>query len=258
VAQDQIREEWRFEGELFSESFNPRRAIFSDQGRVGYLKVLAEGHDADPWLEQWANEQIVSELAASLGLPCVEARAGWVNGEPGAITLFLEGRKVQELSALRFAVEPIIASAANRAQVGLMVAFDFWVMNTDRGQHNVFITFEHGRPTIRLIDHGHTLLLPREQKGCSPPPNNWQDFVVSGAFDEQAFNQQVGRGFLWDLATREEILAGAQTVRGVPDTTIDSAVAGVDDEFICSDRVALSLLLKHRRDCLVECLGEGA
>jgi hypothetical protein len=90
-------ETWRIEGDRFADSFNPRRAIVSDRGRLGYLKVIAEGLPEDPWIEQWANEQIVSGLAHLLGIPCIEARAGYIEGEAGAITVFMEGRKVSEL-----------------------------------------------------------------------------------------------------------------------------------------------------------------
>jgi hypothetical protein len=56
-TQQELPEEWHFVGDQFGHSFNPRRAIVSDRGRAGYLKMLRKGTD-DLWLEQWANEEI--------------------------------------------------------------------------------------------------------------------------------------------------------------------------------------------------------
>jgi hypothetical protein len=63
-------DDWRFDGDAFADSFNQRRAIVSAEGQYGYLKFLQEGTPEDPWLEQWANEEIVSRLADLLEIPC--------------------------------------------------------------------------------------------------------------------------------------------------------------------------------------------
>ena len=69
-------DEWKFDGDAFADSFNQRRAITTADGRFGYLKYLQDGNDEDPWLEQWANEEIVSRLADLLEIPCSVVRAG--------------------------------------------------------------------------------------------------------------------------------------------------------------------------------------
>jgi hypothetical protein len=125
-TQQELPEEWHFVGDQFGDSFNPRRAIMSDRGRAGYLKMLREGTD-DPWLEQWANEEIVSNLAHALGLASTEVRAGWVEGEAGAIAVFMEGRKISELQLYGYALEPVLQNLQNRADVGTMAALDFWI-----------------------------------------------------------------------------------------------------------------------------------
>jgi hypothetical protein len=50
----------------------------------------------------------------------------------------------------RFAPDPVVRASVNRDQFGLIVSLDVWVMNTDRGSHNVYITLDDGRPTLRL------------------------------------------------------------------------------------------------------------
>jgi hypothetical protein len=63
TASVHLGEEWYIEGERVSDSFNARRAIRSDNGRLGYLKVLNDATPEDPWQEQFANEEIASRLA---------------------------------------------------------------------------------------------------------------------------------------------------------------------------------------------------
>jgi hypothetical protein len=250
-------ETWRIEGERFADSFNPRRAIISDRGRLGYLKVLSDGTSADPWTEQWANEQIFSELSESLGLPCIEARAGHVEGEAGAITVFMEGRKISELEQAGFQIAPVLEAALNRDQFGLVVALDLWLLNVDRGAHNLFITTEEGRPRVRLIDHGHTLLLPRTDKRAEPPPEDWEAFVLSGVLDDAEMTRRIIEGsYLRPYVTPEEIKAGARTIAQVRDDHIDEIVDAVPDEFLHAPPQAISTLLKHRRSAIPRSLEE--
>jgi hypothetical protein len=251
-----VDEQWRIEGDRFSDSFNPRRAIMSDRGRLGYLKVLADHYDEDPWLEQWANEQIVSELASELGIPAVEAQAGIVDGEAGAITVFLEGRKLSELEMGGFRVAPLLEATLNRDQFGLIVGLDLWVLNTDRGSHNLYVTMEEGRPRIRLIDHGHTLLLPREEKAPSRP-GDWESFVVSGFLEEPAMTRRALGSYLRPFTTPEEIREAVRTITQVSDETIAAVVDGVPEEFLFCGRGAMTTLLINRRDRLEGCLEEG-
>jgi len=229
----------------------------SDRGRVGYLKVLPGQFEADPWIEQWANEQIVSTLACELGIPAVEARAGEVEGELGAIVVFMDGRKLSELHLLGFQEKPIVEGAENRDQLGLMIAFDVWILNVDRGPHNIFMAVGDGRPNIALIDHGHVLLLPRDQKGGQPAADDWLTHVVSDHVNREEQNQSIRQGHLSGYASLQEIAAGARTIADVSDATIDSAVSGIDERFFCCHPDAMATLLKHRRDRLGESLGMG-
>jgi hypothetical protein len=258
VALAHDEETWHFIGDRFSDSTNPRRAIMSDRGRVGYLKVLSENMEPDPWLEQWANEQIASMLARELGIPAVEARAGEVEGELGAIVVFMEGRKLNELHLARFEERPIMEGAANRDQLGLVVAFDVWILNVDRGPHNIFMAVEDGRPSVALIDHGHVLLLPREQKVGPEAPDDWLACVVSDHVNRDELNQSIRQGHLAQYASPQEIAAGARTIAGVSDEMIDSAVLGIDERFFCCHPEAIATLLKHRRDGLGESCGNGS
>lgn len=242
-------------GDRFADSFNPRRAIISDRGRLGYLKILSQPED--PWIEQWANEQIVSEVAGLLEIPCIEARAGYADGEAGAITVFMEGRKVSELEAGGFRAQPVLDAALNRDQFGLVVALDVWLLNIDRGSHNLFITTEEGRPRVRLIDHGHTLLLPRSEKRAEPAPDDWEAFVVSGVLEERAVTERTLNSYLRPHVTTEEIKAGARTIAQVGDAEIERIVEAVPDEFFRAPRRAISTLVMHRRDALAHCLEEA-
>jgi hypothetical protein len=127
-------------------------------------------------------------------------------------------------------------------------------LNADRGPHNLFLTFEAGRPTLRLIDHGHVLLLPREGKNCSPPPEDWADFVVSGRLEEEALSRSLLTGYLAQLATAQEVLSGARTIQELPETAIDDALEPVDDEFFLCGKETIVTLLKHRRERLIDVL----
>jgi hypothetical protein len=249
-------EHWQLEGDRFADSFNPRWPIVSDQRRFGYLKVLGDDISEDPWLEQWANEEIVSKLAAHLGIPAIEAWAGEVEGEVGALTVFLEGRKLSELEQAGYKVATIIDSALNRDQLGLMGAFDVWILNTDRGPGNLFVTMEEARPRVRLLDHGHALLLPREQKNCAPAPENWDDFVESGQLETAEVTARVG-AYLKQFVSPEELVAGARTIAQVGDDAIAEAVQGPAEEFFRCPRSAMNKLLIARRDALVGCIEEA-
>jgi hypothetical protein len=255
-------ERWQFVGDRFADSFNPRRAIMSDEGRVGYLKMLADTIEPDPWLEQWANEQLASVLAGEIGLPAVEAWAGEVESELGAITVFMEGRKLSELQMMGFQERPVIEGASNRDQLGLIVAFDVWMLNVDRGPANLFVAMEEGRPRIALIDHGHSLLLPRESKvsaaGDSPNSSEkWLECVVSDYPNRPDLAESIRAGYLSQYVSPQEIVAGARIIAAVSDETIDGAVEGVDERFFCCHAEAIGTLLKHRRDGIGESCGEG-
>jgi hypothetical protein len=247
--------DWRFDGDAFADSFNQRRAITNTEGQYGYLKFLQDGTEPEPWLEQWANEEIVSRLADLLDLQCTEVRAGAVEGVRGAINVFMEGNKVSSLNGLGFQAEQVVRAAVNSDQFGLIVSLDIWIMNTDRGAQNVYITLEGGRPRVRLIDHGHTLLLPRP---ITPDPEDWDAFVVSGHFEEKAFTERLlGSNYLRSFVTAEEIVAGAGNITSLGDDEIRSAVEGVDEQFFFATRDAIVTLLLNRRDRLAACL-EGA
>jgi hypothetical protein len=243
-------DDWRFDGDAFADSFNQRRAIVSTDGKqFGYLKYLRDETPEDPWLEQWANEEIFSRLSALLEIPCTECRAGAVEGVRGAVTVFMEGNKVSMLQTLGFAVDPVVAAAVNRNQFGTIVSLDVWTMNTDRGAHNAYVTMESGRPTLRLIDHGHTLLLPREEKGDDPDPERfatkeWTQRLLAGNFF---------RPFVAD----EEIVASAGNITSLGDDEVRSAVEAVDEQFFLADRDAMATLLLQRRDSLRTCLEEA-
>jgi hypothetical protein len=252
-----VEETWRIEGDRFADSFNPRHAIISDTGRIGYLKVLGGNYAEDPWVEQWANEQIISELARTLGLPAVEARAGSVEGQRGAIVTFANGRKLSELEAQGFRVAPLLDAALNRHQFGLIVAFDVWTLNVDRGAHNLFIPVEQGRPVLNLIDHGHTLLLPRESKHADPAPADWEEFVASGVLEDASMTQLVLSSYLRPYAAPEDIKGGVETITRVGDDVIEGVVDAVSDEFLCCPRPAMIRLLINRRDELARCLEEA-
>jgi hypothetical protein len=248
-------DDWHLEGDRFADSFNMRQAIASTEGRLGYLKLLQDTTPEDPWIEQWANEQIVSDLARLLDLPAVEAAAGAVEGTRGAITVFLEGRKLSELEFAGYRLEPLMAGALNRAQFGLMAAFDVWLLNVDRGTANLFVTVEGGRPRLRLIDHGHTLLLPREQKKAMPAPADWKEFVVSGVLEQEDLTKQTLGGFLRAHVASEEIKEGARTIAQVEDDAIARVIEAVPEEFFCGPTPdAMASLLTNRRDKLSECL----
>jgi hypothetical protein len=88
------------EGDLFSDSFNPRLPVVSSHGRLGYFKVLQDGASSDPWDEQWANEEIFSGLAHALDIPCVDAKATMIGDQRGAVAVFREGHKLSELQQL--------------------------------------------------------------------------------------------------------------------------------------------------------------
>jgi hypothetical protein len=246
---------WHFEGDRFADTFNARQAIRSDDDRIGYFKVLRAETPDDPWLEQWANEQIVSELARLLKLPAIETHAGFVEEEPGAITLFSHGHKLSEFEALRFHLPPLVEAALNRDQLGLVVAFDIWLLNVDRHTGNLFVTVEDGRTLLNLIDHGHTLLLPREQKKASPAPDDWEEFVVSGALEEPDVTNQTLGNYLRPFVKAEEIRAGARTIANLGDDEIASVVDVVPDGFLCGPPpAAMTRLLTHRKEKLSECL----
>jgi hypothetical protein len=255
-------EQWHFVGDRFSESMNPRRAIMSDRGRVGYLKVLDENsYPSDPWLEQWANEQIAGALADTLGLPVVEARAGEVEGELGAIVTFMDGHKLSELQMKGFEERPVVEGAANRDQLGLIVAFDVWLLNIDRGPANLFVSHEQGRPRIALIDHGLCLLLPRAHKVGDEnerTEEEWLECVVSDQVNRPDLAQQIRGGHLAQYVSPQEIVAGSRTIAGVSDEAIDAAVQGVDERFFSCHAEAIARLVKHRRDGLEDTCGEGA
>ncbi|MGZ6580048.1 MAG: hypothetical protein ACXVFE_03555 [Gaiellaceae bacterium] len=251
-----VEEHWHLEGDRFADSFNPRRAIVSDQQRFGYLKVLGDNIAEDPWLEQWANEEIVSKLAARLEIPAIEAWAGEVEGEVGALTVFLEGRKLSDLEQAGYRVATIIESALNRDQLGLMAAFDIWILNADRGASNLFVTMEEARPRVRLLDHGHVLLLPRESKRCDPAPPDWEAFVESGELEAAEVTASVG-GYIRQFVSPEELLAGARTIAQVGDDAIIEAVQGPPDEFFHCPRAAITKLLIARREALVGCIEEA-
>lgn len=220
------------------------------------MKLLSDQNPVDPWSEQWANEEVAANLAEALGIPTVEARAAEIDGELGAVVVFMEGRKLSELHLTGFQERPIIEGAVNRNQLGLIVAFDFWIMNADRGAHNVFITFPDGRPRIAVIDHGHSLLLPRSDKVGDHGPENWLEYVVSGHLEREDLSQRLRQGHLVQYVTPQEVMAGARAIAGLTDDTIDSAVQGIDERFFCCHPEAIGTLLKHRRDRLEQCLGE--
>jgi hypothetical protein len=246
---------WRFDGDAFSDSFNQRRVITTSDGQYGYLKFLQDTTAEDPWLEQWANEEIVSRLADLLEIPCTEVRAGAVEGVRGAVTVFMEGNKVSALQTLGFAPEPVVRNAVNRQQFGLIVSLDVWTMNTDRGSHNVYITLEGGRPTLRLIDHGHVLLLPRSEKGAEPEPDDWDAFVRSDQFDDNAWTERLLNGnYLRAFVTAEEIIDGAGNITSLGDDQIREVVEAVDEQFFFATRDAVVTLLLKRRDRLAVCL----
>src|SRR5215211_531509 len=130
-------------------------------------------------------------LPALLEVPCTECRAGVVEGVRGVISVFMEGNKVSMLEAMGFAAEPVVRAAVNRNQFGTFVSLDVWSMNIDRGAHNAYVTMDSGRPILRLIDHGHTLLLPRQEKGADPAPADWDTFVGTDRFKEKALTQRL-------------------------------------------------------------------
>jgi hypothetical protein len=249
-------EVWRLEGDRFADSFNPRRAIASDRGRIGYLKVLADGHADDPWKEQWANEQVVSDLATILGIPAIEAHAGEVEGEVGAITVFMEGHKLSELEQAGYRVATLLDVALNRDQLGLIVAFDVLILNIDRSAGNLFITTEEGRPRLRLLDHGHTLLLPRSEKGADPPPSDWDAWVTSGVLETPEMAQRLS-SYLRQFVEKEEIVSGAERIAELSDQDLEKAVDRVPEEFIFCRRSAILGLLQNRRDRLANVIQEA-
>jgi hypothetical protein len=209
----------------------------------------------EPWLEQWANEEIFSRLAALLGIPCIDARAGVVQGIPGAITVFMEGNKVSALQMLGFAAEPVVGAATNRNQFGAIVSLDVWLMNSDRAPHNIFITTTQGRPNVRLIDHGHILLLPRQEKVAEPEPEDWDGFVRAAPFSGDEWTERLLSGnYLRQFVTAEEIVAGAANITSLGDDEIRASVEAVDDQFFFAAPDAIVTLLLQRRDSLAPCL----
>jgi hypothetical protein len=187
-----------------------------------------------------------------------QVRAGNVEGERGGITVFVEGTKVSALTALGFKPEPMVTAAANRDQLGLMVAFDLWVLNVDRGAHNVFVIVEDGRPYVRLIDHGHTLLLPRTDKGADPAPADWEAFVDSDVLETAEMMQRLlSNNYLKQFVGNDDILAGAKVIsENVSTEVIDVAVEAVPEEFFFSDRSSIGRLLRKRKERLPAHLGE--
>jgi hypothetical protein len=253
-----VPETWHFEGDRFADTFNARQAIASDEGRLGYFKVLKDDTPPDPWIEQWANEEIASRLARLLDIPAVEATAGSVDDESGAITVFLEGRKLSELEVSGRHIRPLVEGALNREQFGLIVAFDVWLLNVDRHTGNLFVTVENGRPRLRLIDHGHTLLLPRETTLASPAPDDWEEFVVSGALEDVQLTRQTLGSYLRQYVSPEEVKAGARTIAQVRDEAVADVVHAVPEVFFCGPTpAAVTSLLTNRKNNLSELL-EGA
>jgi hypothetical protein len=162
---------------------------------------------------------------------------------------------VSSLQELRFSPDPVIRAATNRHQFGLIVSMDVWIMNIDRGAHNVYITLDHGRPTLRLIDHGHVLLLPRNEKGAEPDPDDWEAFVQSGAFEDSGWTERLPSGhYLRPFVSEEEIVAAAGKITSLGDGLIREAVEAVDEQFFFATREAVVTLLVRRRERLEACL----
>lgn len=185
-----------------------------------------------------ANELIAAQLASAIALPILAFRL--VEDDD---TLYFGSAWMEKNKTFYPGIDAtLFARAANGDRVYDLVAFDYWIYNTDRNAQNLILRREAaGRSSAELLllnDHSHSLIQP----GTSPA--RMHEYVeqippVSLDFIRSA------------LVSTADLTAAVALIEGVPDGTIDGIVDTVPELFLVNhERQPVKDFLVARRERL--------
>jgi hypothetical protein len=225
---------WTDYGEL-GEGASKAHSVLAENGE----EYIAKGPVFNPALPYVAaNELIVARLAEWLGLPLLDFRVLEMKGD-----LFFGSAWMAKPTFYPAITKTLFDQCENRARNYDIVAFDWWVYNTDRHEHNLMVrkggrTPSGPRHLLMLNDHSHALI----QAGESPATNTKNVRIAPAVrldFLRDSIRSTTKFGYAIDL------------IENIPDGTIRSVVGSVPEPFLAADeRSAVVEFLCNRRDDL--------
>lgn len=210
----------------------PRLAVWDDYGPVGSgasnaKSVLAENggeyiikgrslNPALPWVA--ANELIAAQLAELLGLPLLDYRILELNGE-----LYFGSAWMTQGSFHPALTEQVFQNCENKDRAYDLIAFDFWILNQDRHQHNLIARrVGRGNPPKHLMmlnDHSHSLIPPNGS------PTDLANLIAQPA--------PIHLSFLSDFISDQKVFSYAiDLIEGIRSDMLHQVFENVPPEFL--------------------------
>jgi hypothetical protein len=186
------------------------------------------------------NEWIAARLAEAVGLPILDHRILYKGEDLFFGSAFMgRGTFTPEITAPRF------AKCDNREQIYGIVAFDIWLINSDRHHQNLVIR-HHKRPEVKdeLLANDHSHLLVSESR-----PQRSSELMA-------CLNDPPGRficlQFVRDsIVDRKRLSDAIDRIENLPEQTIRSAVASTPSQLLATaDRAIYADFLIQRRTLL--------
>lgn len=171
-----------------------------------------------------AHERIAFELGYRLGLPVLPVllwdRSGIAGAEPHACVMAWAFKPVSPLN-IGVAALAVAERSAIAPEMSALIAFDFWLADTDRKSDHVVITKAPGRhPAIATLDYSNSM---SHVWDCDNHPATSSDWFR---------NEWGGLGIPFDAAAFDQSLTA---IENFPDEQIRDIVGNVPSAFLPND-----------------------
>jgi hypothetical protein len=230
----------------------PRVRLWDDYGPVGegaseahYVRAengseyIAKGPALNPKLPYVAaNELIAASLASLLTLPLLDYKLI----EHGSDVYFGSAWIEKGRAFYPALTEDLFDKAANKSRCYDIAAFDYWIYNTDRHQHNLLLRKEPlGGSTAELLvlnDHSHAII----------QANTTQAQMVGYTMAIPALHLDFLRAA---VTSHSDFSAAISLIEGVTNAMISAVLTSVPAAFLAGNEVVqVEQFLRERRDNL--------
>jgi hypothetical protein len=184
------------------------------------------------------------QLAQALGIPVLDFAVLAMGPD-----LFF-GSEMMERNTYDTLTRALYLRCTNRSIIYKIVAFDVWLVNDDRHENNLLVRLVHQKgqePRYELLanDHGHCLVLPRQDAGELVD-------LINAPLDCRQRRPFVQVRFVRDDITETTRMAHAiREIQAITDQKLDDIIASVPSGLIgAAERAVYANFLKGRQDRL--------